>query len=186
MRGYQQRVEGWLDAELGRLLGSVRGPSPRAAQAGYRARRRRRSPAPAPAAGWAALVAAAAVLAAAGGGAVTGAIRAPNPIGWGQEVVRAVQQRSVPGDAAPSPLPSRAPAPAPSGAAGPPGPGAPAPVEPARPAASPDAAPPGGVGHAGQGDRAAPAAPAAPAGRGAAHGRTGGGQRPGPARQGRG
>lgn len=78
--------EGWLERELGRVLGAERAPRPRAAQAAYRARAGvRRGIGKL---GAAALMATLAVAAGAGGAAL--ATGSPNPVTWGEQVVRAV------------------------------------------------------------------------------------------------
>src|SRR5579875_1811594 len=98
--GEQDDFEGWLERELRRTLGPVRGPSPRASQAAFRAVSRGRggtlmaiksgilaSVTGKAAAGIAALAVAT------GGGAVAAvaATGSANPAAWGQAVVQAVQ-----------------------------------------------------------------------------------------------
>jgi hypothetical protein len=83
--------EPWLEQELRQALGPVRGPSPRADQAGYRrAAARGRGPLALVGAKGAAIIAVAAFavgLGATGATAMTGSV---NPVSWGKRVVQAV------------------------------------------------------------------------------------------------
>lgn len=97
--------ERWLDAELKRTLGSVKGPSPRAVQAGYHALSRRGRQlmsriAVRTANGLAALALALAV----GGGAVvaTTTTGSANPAVWGQQVESIVSDQVFERDTGPS------------------------------------------------------------------------------------
>lgn len=96
----QDDFEDWLGRELQRTLGPVRGPSPRASQAAFRAASRARggtlmaikSGIVTAVTSKAAAGAAALAVAAGGGAAVaTAATGSANPTNWGQAVVQAVQ-----------------------------------------------------------------------------------------------
>src|SRR5437899_439543 len=83
--------EPWLEQELRQAVGSVRGASPRAGQAAYRAAApARRGPLAAVGVKGAVVIAAAALAVGLGASGATAMTGSPNPLSWGQRVVQAV------------------------------------------------------------------------------------------------
>src|SRR5437879_2626532 len=83
--------EPWLEQELRQAVGSVRGPTPKAARAAYRADAPARGgPLAAIGVKGAAIIAAAALAAGLGATGATAMTGSANPVSWGQRVVQVV------------------------------------------------------------------------------------------------